>query len=69
MSTSVMAEFVTLWAMVNGAAVVVLAGLSYFGSIWALEWLASLDRWMYARSYGRSLGAEERNARPSEPEP
>lgn len=40
------AEFVVLWAIVNGAAVVVLAVLSYVSSIWILDGLAALDRRM-----------------------
>ncbi len=48
MDSSGVAAFVVLIVVVNVGALVVLAVLSYLGSVWALRGLAALDRWMDA---------------------
>lgn len=53
MNVSSVAEFLMLWTIVNAGATLVLAVLSYLSSGWVLDWLESLDRWMYARTYAR----------------
>jgi hypothetical protein len=67
MNSPAIADFVTQWVIVNVAAMIVLAVLSYISSVLILDWLASLDRWMYARRHkGGTLGAENRDARPDD---
>lgn len=50
------AEYVSLWAVINGGAVLLLAVLSYASSVWALDGLSALDRWWYKRRYVRHDG-------------
>jgi hypothetical protein len=44
-----------MWLAVNVGAMLVLIVLSYFSSIFILDGLASLDKWMFAKQHRHEL--------------
>jgi hypothetical protein len=48
---SIIPEMTTMWLAVNVGAMVILIVLSYFSSIFILDGLASLDKWMFAKQH------------------
>jgi hypothetical protein len=62
MNITATSQFVTLWAIVNVGAILVLAVMSYFSSIWILDGLEALDRWLYRWQYVRQSDCAADNA-------
>jgi hypothetical protein len=57
MNTTHIAEVVKMLLAVNVAAMIILAVMSYVSSIFILNWLESLDRWLSAPDRNRGKSA------------
>lgn len=68
MNSPAISEFVTIWLIVNIGAMLLLAVMSYFGSMFILDWLGSLDRRLYAAEHNHPINEGPDNP-PHPPEP
>lgn len=55
MNPAALSEFLTLWLLVNVGAMLLLGVMSYFGSVFILDWLESLDRRLYAAEHNHTF--------------